>query len=329
MTKILITGSSGFIGQKLCAVFLDSYHIIAFDNAAASKAEEYFIPIKGNLTDNVLLESACKKYQPDIVIHCAGIAHQKIGNIDSEEYFKVNSLATENLARAAIRANSDVKFIFLSSVSVYGEGNSQYPVSEDVKYNPSSDYAQSKVDAEKCLVKMYDSGELKKLDILRLAPVYDSKWSLNLEKRVFAPKKLAYVKFGSGEQEMSAVSRGNLVDFIKHRLGQEADGKIDENCNIFNVCDEKPYTFQEIIRVFKQSEYHPDRLVLKVPFGLVWVATRLAGFLVRNKRQWLHSCYDKLAYSLVFDNKKMLSTGFKPLHDLASVFLGKKDNESP
>lgn len=322
MKKILITGSAGFIGQKLCAVFTDSCHIIAFNRAVASNLEEYFGSIKGNLTDTVLLESTCKKYRPDIVIHCAGIAHQKIGRIDAEEYFRVNSLATENLARAAAAANSDVKFIFLSSISVYGEGKSQYPVSEDVTYNPSSDYAKSKVDAEKRLVRMYDSGELKKLDILRLAPVYDDGWALNLEKRVFATKKLVYMKFGSGEQEMSAVSRRNLVDFIEYRLGLEADGKIEENgCNIFNVCDEKPYKFEQIIRVFKQSEYYPGRLVLRAPLGLVWIATRLAGLILRNKRLWLHSCYDKLAYSLVFDNKKMLGTGFKPKHNLESVFL--------
>jgi nucleoside-diphosphate-sugar epimerase len=35
---------------------------------------------------------------------------------------RVNSEATENLARAASQVNPDVRFIFLSSVSVYGEG---------------------------------------------------------------------------------------------------------------------------------------------------------------------------------------------------------------
>ena len=34
---------------------------------------------------------------------------------------RVNSEATENLARAAGKYNPDVQFIFLSSVSVYGE----------------------------------------------------------------------------------------------------------------------------------------------------------------------------------------------------------------
>ena len=52
------------------------------------------------------------------------------------------------------------------------------------------------------------------LILLRLAPVYDCEWSLNLDRRVFAPKKMAYLKFGNGEQRMSALARSNLVDFI-------------------------------------------------------------------------------------------------------------------
>jgi len=328
MKKVLITGSSGFIGQKMCCICSDDVNVIAFDNVASLDSKENVIPMKGNITENDLLESVCNKYRPAFVLHCAGIAHQKIGNINLEEYQRVNSLATENLAKAAIVANPDVHFVFLSSISVYGEDNIKGSVSEGCKCNPSSDYANSKLDAEKRLRKLYDSGELKKIDILRLAPVYDSDWSLNLDRRVFAPKKIAYIKFGSGEQEMSAVSRQNLVDFIDYRLKQEEDNSTGKPfCNIFNVCDEKPYKFEEMIRVFKQSKYHPNRLVVRAPLSLVRLATRLAGLILRSKRQWLYSCYDKLAYSLVFDNKRMLETGFRPKHNLESVFLGKEGSD--
>lgn len=305
----------------MCCICSVNYIIIAFDNVP-SDLEENYIPVIGNIIDNEQLEDVCIKYRPDVIIHCAGIAHQKIGSIDSEEYQRLNTLATENLAKSSITANPDVHFIFLSSISVYGEDNIQGFVSEEDKCNPSSDYAYSKLDAEKRLIKLHEAEELKKLDILRLAPVYDSEWSLNLDRRVFAPKKMAYIKFGSGEQEMSAVSRQNLVDFIDYRLKQEKENPTDEPfCNIFNVCDDKPYKFNEMIRVFKQSKYHPDRLVISFPLSLVWIATRLVGIILRNKRKWLHSCYDKLATDLVFDNSRMLATGFKPKHTLESIFL--------
>ena len=297
MKTIIVTGSSGFIGQRFCRFNPDKHKVIACDSSALPYTVDNCISVQVNITDNYAVKTVCDNYSPDMVIHSAGIAHQKIKSIDSEEYQRVNSLATENLAKAAITVNPNVHFIFLSSISVYGEDKNRVAVSEMSECNPSSDYANSKLDAERRLIKLYDSGELKKLDILRLSPVYDSEWSLNLDRRVFAPNKMAYIKFGTGLQEMSAVSRQNLVDFIAFRLKQEEDNKNDKSfCNILNVCDEKPYKFKEMIRVFKQSKYHPNRLVVRVPLSLVWITTRLAGIVLKNKRQWLHSCYDKLAY---------------------------------
>ncbi|MCD4743898.1 MAG: NAD-dependent epimerase/dehydratase family protein [Desulfobacteraceae bacterium] len=321
--KVLITGVSGFIGRALCEKFLKIYSIIGIDNNITDEIQNVTLDFS-DITDYENTSKFINIQKPDIIVHCAGIAHQKIGSIDFDQYFSVNSNATESLAKAAIKANPDAHFIFLSSISVYGEDNIKGSVPEDNVCIPSSDYALSKLDAEKRLVKLYDSGLLKKIDILRLAPVYDSEWSLNLDRRVFAPKKIAYLKFGSGEQKMSAVFRQNLVDFIEYRLDQEKDKATDSAfCNIFNVCDKEPYKFKEIITVFKESDYQPNRMVLNVSLAFVWTATRLAGLVFRNKRQWLHSCYDKLACSLVFDNKRMLGTGFKHRYSLKSVFLGK------
>ncbi|MCK5541123.1 MAG: NAD-dependent epimerase/dehydratase family protein [Desulfobacterales bacterium] len=319
--KILITGISGFIGQALFDKFLKEYSVIGIDNNMKQTVQSFPLNLS-DITDYEKISKFVNIHKPDIVIHCAGIAHQKIGVIDSYEYFRVNSHATESLAKVVNKANHDVYFIFLSSISVYGEDNIQNSLSEDGQCNPSSDYGSSKLDAEKRLIALYNSGELKKLDIFRLAPVYDSEWSLNLDRRVFATKKLAYLKFGTGEQEMSAVSRQNLVDFIEYRLDQEK-GNSTDSCfiNILNVCDEKPYRFKEIIRVFKKSSYHPDRFVFTIPLFFVWMVTRMAGLILRSKRQWLHSCYNKLAYSLVFSNKKMLDTGFEPHNNLNAVFL--------
>ncbi len=48
--------------------------------------------------------------------------------------------------------------VFLSSVSVYGEENLGAPVSEDSDYQPSSDYAKSKLNAERRLIALCDGG---------------------------------------------------------------------------------------------------------------------------------------------------------------------------
>lgn len=323
--NVLITGASGFIGGALVTKLIQnsSNQVTASDviNKINNIEEANFVDL--NISDLNDIAIVCNKYNPDIIIHCAGIAHQKIGSIDSEEYQRVNSHATENFAKAANKVNPDVHFIFLSSISVYGEDKIICSVSEVSECKPSSDYASSKLDAEKRLKNLYDTGKLKKLDILRLAPVYDSGWSLNLDRRVFAPKKTAYLRFGSGYQVMSAISRQNLVDFIEYLINHsERFG--DRYCNVYNVCDEKSYSFNHIIETFKRSRYHPDRFVLTVPLSMVWLLTRMAGFVFKNKRQWIYSCYDKLANDFVFDNSRMLAKGFKPKHTLESVFLKEK-----
>jgi len=384
--KVLTTGANGFIGSAICSRLASDNKVIGADIAGSPDGALNIAWEQADLTDRDSVAAICEKYSPDVVIHCAGIAHQKMGAVDSATYMRVNSEVTENIARAAAESNPDVCFVFFSSVSVYGEhpqitqitqnkkdtsrkGDPQITpipqikrtrinnngVDEDGECWPSSDYAVSKLDAERRLVALYDEDKLHNLVILRLAPVYDRSWSLNLDRRVFAPGKVAYLRFGSGSQRMSALARPNLVDFIEfliHRLTQiNADGltqrrkdaKVtnrrqetgdrenkerrpeagnDErrNLQIFNVCDAEAYEFNRIIEVFKKSGIHPDRPVISVPLSVVWLATRIAGIFFSSKREWIHSCYDKLASDLVFDNGRMIEMGFRPRHSLETIF---------
>jgi nucleoside-diphosphate-sugar epimerase len=363
--NVLITGAAGFIGSALCIKLSTDNKIIGVDITKGSDKSTNIVWEQADLTDRTSVVAICEKHSPDVVIHCAGIAHQKIGAVDSAIYMRVNSEATENLARAAAQSNPDVCFVFLSSVSIYGEGRQEIGdrkdgerrtesgdgkdegrrtetgdrrletgISEDGGCWPSSDYAVSKLDAERRLIALYDEGTLRNLVILRLAPVYDRDWSLNLDRRVFAPGKVAYLRFGSGSQRMSALARPNLVDFIAYKLGdgrRETGERNTENRNnerrnlqIFNVCDAEAYEFNRIIRVFKKSGVQPNRPVISVPLSFVWIATRLAGLIFRNKQKWVHSCYDKLASDLVFDNGRMMGTGFRVVHSLETIMGNRK-----
>ncbi|MCD6225323.1 MAG: NAD-dependent epimerase/dehydratase family protein [Deltaproteobacteria bacterium] len=369
--NILITGAGGFIGNALCRRLASDNKVVGVDITGPVDEAFNIAWEQADLTDEDSVTAICEKHSPDVVIHCAGIAHQKIGAVDSATYMRVNSEVTEGLARAAGESNPDVLFIFLSSVSVYGEQGQETSrkgakaqkrknnngIVEDGECWPSSDYAVSKLDAERRLRALYDEVIIRNLVIVRLAPVYDRDWSLNLDRRVFAPGKVAYLRFGSGSQRMSALARPNLVEFIVHVL-QSADecgldsgfrrndeqesgndekedrnskneGRNDKNegvndergcLRIFNVCDAEAYEFDRIIGVFRRSGIQPDRLVISVPLSFAWVATRLAGLIFRNKKEWIYSCYDKLACDLVFDNGRMMGTGFRAKHSLETTF---------
>jgi nucleoside-diphosphate-sugar epimerase len=319
---ILITGSNGFIGNALCSSLSLDEKVIGLDlvQTNAMNLPKGIIFEHGDITNTEQMHTICKKYHPNVIIHCAGIAHQKMGSVSNARYFKINSEATENLAITTAKENPDVRFIFLSSASVYGEENGSAPITEDSICSPSSDYALSKLDAERRLVALSEQGMIHNLVILRLAPVYDQKWTLNLDRRVFLPTKIAYVRYGSGRQSMSALARPNLLDFICFLLKYLKD---TEGLTLTNVCDKDPYEFNKIIEIFKQSESKSIRPTVYTPLILVWLATRFAGIVNPKKRKWFFACYDKIASDLVLSNKKMLSYGFIPQHSMETIFLSK------
>jgi len=122
---------------------------IGLDRGLRSNNQEIWVSIKADIEDDNVLKDVCNKNLLDVVIHCAGLAHQKISSkISTNLYEKINSIATEKLANAAVSANPSVYFIFLSSISVYGEDFRKKIIKETDQCFPISSYAVSKLDAK-------------------------------------------------------------------------------------------------------------------------------------------------------------------------------------
>ena len=119
--NIFTTGASGFIGKAICSRLSPNSNVIGIDVTAEPDKPTAITWEQANIADNDALNAICEKHSADIIIHCAGIAHQKIGSVDRKTYLKVNSEASENLAKTAARNNPQLLFVFLSTISVYGE----------------------------------------------------------------------------------------------------------------------------------------------------------------------------------------------------------------
>jgi nucleoside-diphosphate-sugar epimerase len=102
--NVLVTGANGFIGRALCSRLASDNKVVGIDitgpsdgalNIAWEEADPPASPERerwrAGLTDLDSVAAVCEKYFPDVVIHCAGIAHQKIGAVDSTTYMRVNS----------------------------------------------------------------------------------------------------------------------------------------------------------------------------------------------------------------------------------------------
>lgn len=155
--KILITGGLGYIAysliEKLANTQNQTYEITIYDNMSRNEfsilnarqlngVNIHFV--KGDLLDNYKLKKEVDK--SDVVIHLAAMVTTPFEDKFFHHFDQVNHWGTANLVSAV--EESEVKhFIYLSSISVYG--NNDEAVDINSKLNPDSSYAISKHQAEK------------------------------------------------------------------------------------------------------------------------------------------------------------------------------------
>ena len=141
--KLLVTGSTGFIGKNLLQR-LRGYDIIA------PRRQSGF---------DICDEETFPEEKVDSVIHLAGISR---GTLDSE-MGSTNVLGTRNVLKFC--KQHGVKHIFMSTGAVYH--SSDLPITEDGKVNPRSFYAATKLVGED-ICRRFDVDSI----ILRVGNVY-------------------------------------------------------------------------------------------------------------------------------------------------------------
>ena len=136
---ILITGSTGFVGQYLMDYFKDKVNLIGLARSSAD--------INCDLKNFENTKKNIKKYKPDIIIHTAGLVDVDICEKCPDKAYEENVLTTKNLLRCI---DKSTKFIFLSTIAVYP--NTRGPHKEE-KINPVNYYGLTKLEAEKNVEK--------------------------------------------------------------------------------------------------------------------------------------------------------------------------------
>lgn len=156
---IFITGVAGFIGAFLSKKLLENYKntkIIGLDNLndyydvnlkqyRLRKLEKYnnFLFIKGDLSDELLINNIFKEYHPNIVINLAAQAGVRYSITNPSIYITSNIIGFFNILEAC-RKHPVEHLVYASSSSVYGS-NKKIPYStEDKTDQPVSLYATTK-----------------------------------------------------------------------------------------------------------------------------------------------------------------------------------------
>jgi len=181
--RLLITGASGFIGGRLAErLFFDygnSPRCLARSYAKLARLSR--LPTQLVLGDVLDYESLVKASAGcDAVIHCA------YGNTGDDALdAKINVSGTENLLRASVE-NRVKRFIYLSSVEVYGRSQPSVVDETTDPGDPGNSYARTKLEAEKLCLKYYREASLPVV-VLRLAVVYGPHspiWTIDVVNRL-------------------------------------------------------------------------------------------------------------------------------------------------
>jgi UDP-glucose 4-epimerase len=147
--KILITGSSGYIGKCLSRYLEKKFIVFGIDkNEILNKKKNYF---KINILNYKKTFSVIKKIQPDLIVHLAG--QSTIDNIKKKkDYQKNNVQVTAILMKICHKLNID-KIIFSSTAAVYKSSNKL--LTENSKILPNNIYGKTKYDCEKLIYKYF------------------------------------------------------------------------------------------------------------------------------------------------------------------------------
>ena len=136
--KILLTGSTSFLGSKFIELYKDSYDILGISKRDPTN------PI--DLLDLKSLKSTVESFVPDVIIHTAAIVDQ-----DAEKVRIPNIQSTKNIVEVA--KNNNTPIIFSSSESVYGGKENEGNYVETDPYKPRSVYGETKVESEKIIIE--------------------------------------------------------------------------------------------------------------------------------------------------------------------------------
>lgn len=284
---ILVTGANGFVGQ----------HFLKF---LQSKNCQYFTLHRGPSLPSI--QGVTLEHLPsitiDTVVHLAGRAHvlKELAADPMAEFKAANVDFTLAVASAAVSAGAK-RFVFISSVGVYGIISTDSPITEFQTPNPQELYAHSKLEAEQRL-RAYLSEQGVELVVLRPALIYGDNAPGNLAKLFKLCDSSMPLPFRNANAQRTMLNVQNFCEAIwLSAMKAEAVGQI------YNVADRTGVSTSELVSCFKQRLARRD-LQFSLPKE---VLKRLLGLAKKEKM------YQQLFGAFDLDSTKLMrELGWSP-----------------
>lgn len=274
---ILLTGANGFLGKAILDDSCKNHNVKTLSRTFG----DYKISLEKQIP--VFEENF------DLVIHAAGKAHVvPKTELQKKEFYDVNVSGTLNLLIGLENTFLPKQFVFISSVSVYGQ-DVGLNINEEFPLLASDAYGLSKIESEK---EVLDWCKKHKIicTILRLPLLVGKRPPGNLGAMIKAIDKGFYFNIDKGRARKSMVLVEDVASFIS--ICANSGG-------IYNLTDDIHPNFNELSLALSSKGKH----YLSIP---LWVAKTIGEVgNVLGERAPINSLkVKKITSNLTFDNSK-------------------------
>jgi nucleoside-diphosphate-sugar epimerase len=295
--NILLTGSNGFLGKYIYNELGGFGNIYTLN----SRTSNYNVDLRKDVplfTQNF-----------DLVIHAAGKAHLvPVTELENLSFDEINVIGTNNLLKGLLESGKPKKFVFISSVSVYGLIKGEN-INENNPLLAKDPYGRSKINAEKTILKWCQENNVI-VTILRLPLVFGEIPPGNLGSMIKAIKKGYYFNISGGKANKSMVLATDIAKFILQAA--EVGGT-------YNLTDGIHPTFRDVSH--ELSKKFGRSFVPNLPFFAAKIIA-IIGDIIGINFPFNSDKLTKITCSLTFDDSKAREAfGWNPISILDSFKL--------
>ena len=293
--KILITGSSGFLGSYILEYL-------------SKNANYELIKVGRSLKSDIKIDLSLDKISDtnvDYVIHVAGKAHVlPKTEEEKEEFFKVNYIGTNNLLHG-LDTTKLQSIIFISTVAVYGKEVGEL-IDEKSPLLGNTPYALSKIKAEQSIINFGNINNIRTV-VLRLPLVTGKKPLGNLGAMIKAIKKGYYFRIGDGQAKKSIIAASDIANLIPELFYLNG---------VYNLTDTRHPMISEIDSIIAMKF---NKKIKSIPIQLlkpIAIMGDIFHFIPLNS-----STLAKLTNNLTYDSSKLYShVNYRPSKGLSDMF---------
>jgi UDP-glucose 4-epimerase len=245
--KIFVTGCAGLLGANYTRHLLANGHeVIGIDDLSGGYKAflpkgEKFTFAKFDLERRKKVVELFEEHKPDVLLHFAAYAAEGLSPFIRNFNYRNNLICSANLINECIA--HDTKFIFTSSMAVYGE--QEPPFTEDKRPQPIDPYGIAKYAVE-CDLKLAHEQFGLRYNIVRphnVLGIYQNIWDKYRNViGIFIRKTLngePILVYGDGEQTRA-------FSDIKYYMEPFDKLLTDYDGEIFNIGADKHFTLNEV-----------------------------------------------------------------------------------